>query len=94
MKKKLSSKISATKKNSSNAQWDKVLNEYDEFVDQYAKLYKKAQAGDVSALTEYVKYLESANRLQKKLETAESDLSMAQAKRFNKIILKLANAVI
>lgn len=76
------------------AQWDEVLDEYEEFVDQYVKFFKKAQAGDMSALTEYMECLESAVSLQEKLEDAESDLSMAQVKRLNKIILKIANAAI
>ena len=56
-------------------------------------LAKKAQAGDISAMTEYASLLESAESLQKKLENASSSLSVAQATRLNKIAAKLAKAM-
>ncbi len=73
--------------------WDSILDEYEKYCDKTVALYKKAQAGDISALTEYTSLLESAQSLQKKLENAGSDLSAAQAARLNKIAAKMANAM-
>ena len=43
--------------------WDKILNEYEKYVDQYIKTYKKAMSGDMSALSEYVELAEKAQKL-------------------------------
>ena len=72
--------------------WDKILDEYEKYVDKTVALYKKAQAGDISAMTEYASLLESAQSLQEKLENAGSDLSTAQAARLSKIAAKMAKA--
>jgi hypothetical protein len=61
-------------------------------VDKYIKLLKKANEGDMSAMTEYVKMLEKAEELSEKLENAEEDLTPAQAQRFLKIQTKLLEA--
>ena len=84
----------SSKSSSSSNDWDSVLKEYEKFVNKYAKLYKKAIAGDMDALSEYAEYLESAERLQKKLDGAKNDLSVAQAKEFNRITLEFANSVL
>ncbi|MDE5650058.1 MAG: hypothetical protein K2I35_03445 [Duncaniella sp.] len=72
--------------------WDSVLDDYEEFVDKYIKLVKKAQSGDLSAMTEYATCLEKAESLQSKLEDAKSDMTPAQIARMNKIITKLSKA--
>ena len=72
--------------------WDKILDEYEKYCDKTLALIKKAQAGDVSAMTEYASLLESAQSLQEKLENAGSDLSAAQAARLQKIAAKMAKA--
>jgi hypothetical protein len=72
--------------------WDKVLSDYDKFADQYIKLFKKAQAGDMSALSEYSSVLKKAESLAKQLENAGSDLTSAQLAKFTKTQTKMANA--
>lgn len=72
--------------------WDSILDEYDAFVDNYIKLFKKAQTGDMSAMTEYAECLEKAQSLQSKLENAKSELTASQISRLNKIISKLSKA--
>lgn len=79
-------------KNDSN-EWDSVLDDYEKFVDKYIKLFKKAQNGDTSAITEYAECLEKAQSLQEKLENAKSNLTSKQVSRLTKIINKLSNAV-
>lgn len=79
--------------NKSSSEWDNVLDSYEKYIDQYVKLYKKAQAGDMSAMTEYASMLEKANDLSSKLNGAKSNMSTAQISRFTKLQSKLISAV-
>ncbi len=72
--------------------WDSVLDDYEEYFDKYVKLLKKAQSGDVSALTEYAEMLEKAQSIGSKLESAKGELTPKQSARFLKIQQKLLNA--
>ena len=78
---------------SASEDWDAVLDEYESFIDQFLKLYKKAQAGDASALSEYASMLEKAESLGKKLENAEDELTPAQAKRMVELQQKLTSGL-
>ena len=71
---------------------DEYLKSYEEYVDQYIKLMKKAKDGDVSAMTEYAEYMEKATNLSEKMEKAESEMSSAQMAKFLKIQAKLTQA--
>lgn len=74
-------------------EWDKILNEYEEFVDSYISFYKKAMNGnDLGALAEYPKMLQKANALGDKLKKGKSAMTSAQWKRYQDIATKLANA--
>lgn len=73
--------------------WDKLLNEYEKYVDQYIKTYKKAMNGDTSAMSEYVKLAQKAQELSNKLEKAKGKMTDTQAKRYLKITEKMANAL-
>lgn len=77
---------------SSSNDWDKVLDEYENYCTKLAGLSKKAMNGDFSAMSDYASMLESAEALQSKLEDAESEMTAAQAARLNKIIQKMAQA--
>ena len=70
--------------------WDALLDEYEDYMNQAVKMAKKAQSGDMSAITEYTSLLEKAESLQKKLESAEKDMTPAQAARLSKIATKLS----
>lgn len=72
---------------------DAVLDSYEEYVDSYIKLLKKAKAGDLSAMSEYGEMLQHATELQEKLDKSKGDFSAAQLKRFNKIISKMATGL-
>jgi len=74
--------------------WDKVLNDYEKYVDDYVKFYKKAMSGDNSAMTQYASLLEKAQDLQTSLDQAKNDnsLSTKQASRMLKIQQKMLNA--
>lgn len=88
----LAEKSSVNKHNNSSNNWDKILDSYEIYVDRYIQLAKKAQNGDISAISEYAQCLEKAEELQKQLENADSNLSTNQLNRLNKIIAKLATA--
>lgn len=74
--------------------WGDVLDDYEEYIDQYIALYKKAQAGDMSAMSEYVSFLEKANNLSEQLSRAEGEMTAAQTSRFIRLQAKLANAAL
>ena len=78
---------------SGSEDWDEVLKSYEEYIDQYIKLLKKANKGDASALSEYPAMMEKATDLASKLENAGNDLTPTQASKFAKLQLKLTNAV-
>jgi hypothetical protein len=79
-------------KKSGSENWDKILVDYEAYTDKYIKLLKKANAGDMSVMTEYMEMLEKAQEFQESLENADDDLSPAQMQKFTKIQMKLMNA--
>lgn len=80
----------ASSKNSTN--WDKVLDEYESYVNQYIVLMKKAQNGDMSAINEYAEMLEKAESFADKLENADDAMTPAQMARYTKITAKMTQA--
>ncbi len=81
--------------NSNGNDWDNILDEYENYVNDYISLYKKAMNGDTSALSEYTNMLKNAEKLQKSLEKAKkgNTLSKTQMNRMLKIQNKMLNAV-
>lgn len=79
-------------KKSSGKNWDKVLADYESYTDKYIQLLKKANSGDMSAMTEYVSMLEKAQSLQESLSDADDEMTPAQLQKFMKIQQKLINA--
>lgn len=79
---------------SGSKQWDKVLDDFEKYVDQYISLLKKSKSGDLSAMTEYVSFLEKAEKLEKDLDRAEDELSASQLQRYLKITQKMTNAAL
>ena len=73
--------------------WDSLLDSYEEYVDMYISLLKKASAGDLSAVSEYTSYMSKAQEVSQKMADATSKLSPAQLSRFNKINQKMLQAV-
>jgi len=66
----------------SGKDWDDLLDSYENFINRYVRLMKKAQNGDLSAITEYTKYMQDAINLAEEVETERGDLTSAQLKRF------------
>lgn len=75
-----------------NENWDSVLKSYESYIDQYISLIKKANEGDMSAMTEYMEMMDNAIDLQEKLEQAGNNLSTAQMTKLTKLQMKFANA--
>ncbi len=85
-----SAEAEAEPSSSQSTNWDALLDEYEDYMTQAVKMAKKAQSGDMSVMTEYASLLEKAESLQKKLESAEADMTPAQVARLNKIAMKLS----
>lgn len=76
---------------SGSADWDKVLDEYENFVNKYVSTIEKASKGNPSALAEYAEMLEQAQRFSSKLDSAKGDMSTAQMNRLLKLENKMAS---
>ena len=74
--------------------WDKVLDSYENYVDQYIAVLKKVNAGDMSVYDDMESLMEKYEDLSNQLENAEDDLTPAQAARYTKITHKLATAAL
>lgn len=72
--------------------WDSMLDSYEEYVDKYIALAKKAAKGDMSAMAEYVGLMQKAQEMSDKMDGAKSDMSVSQWARYSKITTKLAKA--
>ncbi len=77
----------------SSAEVDKLLDDYEDYMKQTIKLAKKAQGGDMSAMTEYTSLLEKAESLSNKLENFEGEMTAAQLARLQKIAAMAAQAM-
>ena len=80
---------------SGSEDYDKMLNDYDEYVTEYVKFYKKAMKGDQSALSEYPAMMEKATKLQESMRQAQGNnqLSATQIGRMAKIQNKMLQAM-
>ena len=89
-----SSESSAASKSGSE-DWDKVLSDYETYVDDYLKIMKKMNNGDASAAAEYPALLEKAQDLDKSLKEAQgnNNLSAEQMGRMVKIEGEMLKAV-
>lgn len=86
-------KSSSTSSTTSDSKdWDKALDDYEAYIDSYIKLLKKAQAGDLSAMTEYPTCLEKAEAFSKKFDNAKGSMSTKQMKRYMEITTKMTTA--
>lgn len=74
--------------------WDKMLDDYEEYVDKYIEFLRKANDGDMSAMTEYTSLMGKATQLQKSMKKAQKDnnLNVQQIERVTKIQNKMLKA--
>jgi hypothetical protein len=87
-------KLANLKQNDDSEDWDKIIDDYEEYVDEYIKFVRSIDYEDSSSMSEYATLLEKAERLSSKLERAENDLSKSQLSRMTKIQNKMNNAVL
>ncbi|MGG7034084.1 MAG: DUF6591 domain-containing protein [Flavobacterium sp.] len=79
---------------SSETDYDQVLNDYENFVDQYIELFKKSKSGDMDALKEYPSIMEKAEELNRSLaEAKDSKLNPKQIARMMEIQTKMIKAM-
>jgi len=90
----ISNQSSSTVSTGNDQDWDKILNDYEDFVSQYLVIVRKAQKSDMSAMNEATEFLEKADRLDEELKKAQNDnsLSSDQMSRLIKIEAKLLAA--
>lgn len=79
---------------SDNEDWDAVLDSYEEYVNDYISLMKKAMNGDRDALSKYPSILENAQELSEKLQNAKGSMSSSQLSRYVKITNKMTQAAV
>lgn len=79
---------------SDNQNWDKVLDDYEDYVDKTIKVLKKLKNDDLSAMTEYPDMMEKAKDLEDSLKKAQKSksLSSTQVSRMMKIQTKMLQA--
>lgn len=79
-----------------NSDWETTLEEYEEFIDKYVDLLKKATSnpGDLTLVSEYTTYMQKAQGLGTKLSSAQGNLSASQVAKFMKLQTKLMNAAL
>lgn len=76
--------------------WDKMLDDYEAYVDKYLSMIKKMNKDDsLDALLDYPDLLEKAKKLEKSLEEAKTSksLSSKQVKRMAEVQVKMINAM-
>ena len=80
--------------NTETPSWDDLLDSYEQFVDQYISLVKKASKGDVTAIAEYPSVMEKATEFAEKMKGAQSDMSSSQWARYMEITNKMSKAAL
>lgn len=73
---------------------EKMLDDYEEYVNQYIVFMEKAQKGDMDAMANYPTMMEKAEEFGQSLQDAQEadEISPAQIKRMLKIQAKMTNA--
>ena len=76
----------------SSADWDSMLDSYEQYVNKYIALMKKASNGDMTAMAEYAGLMQKAQELSDKISGAQGDMSASQWARYMKITTKMTTA--
>ncbi len=79
-----------SKSNAKTVDYDKWIDEYEEYFNTLSKYYKKIKNGDQSAYADYAKALQKFNSLTEKLNDAENEMTPAQTMRMSRIIQKFS----
>lgn len=79
-----------SKSNAKTVDYDKWIDEYEEYFNTLSKYYKKIKNGDQSAYADYARVLQKFNSLTEKLHDAENEMTPAQTMRMSRIIQKFS----
>ena len=84
--------------------WDKLLDEYEHYVEMYSKTYKKAMSGDMRAAnsgdmraandktaSECQAWADKAQKIAQQLEKGKNEMTAAQKKRYQTIAKKMSD---
>lgn len=77
----------------SSMKWDKILDSYEEIIEEQINLIKKLDEGDISTIQKQLKNLDKLTALSKEMENAYDDMNETQLKRFLDLQDKYAKAV-
>jgi len=80
--------------NDGNKNWDKLLNDYESFINKYLVLLKKANKGDVSAVQEYTSLFEKAEILGDDFDKNADNLTPKQLKKYIDLQAKISKAAV
>ena len=75
-----------------SADWDSMLDSYEQYVNKYIALLKKASNGDMTAMAEYAGLMQKAQELSDKMDGAQGDMSASKWARYVKITTKMTTA--
>jgi hypothetical protein len=86
----------AANEEAANAATNEMLDDYEAYVDEYLVLYKKAMAGDNTAMAEYPALMQKAAALQQTMGEAQAagTWGAEQIQRMLAIQTKMANAAL
>lgn len=73
--------------------FDKLLDQYEDYVDQYIVIAKKMKQGDAGAMEEYAGLLETTQEMSETVEDAKGEMSLEQSTRLLNIHTKMAKAM-
>ena len=82
----------ADSSSASSQDWDAMLDSYEEYVDNYISLLKKAANGDRSAMAEYPALMKKAQEFGNEMKNAQGSMSASQLARYTKISTKMLKA--
>ena len=75
-----------------SADWDSMLDSYEQYVNKYIALMKKVSNGDMTAMAEYAGLMQKAQELSDMISGAQGDMSASQWARYMKITTKMTTA--
>lgn len=76
----------------SGKDWDRILDTFEEYVDSYVKLARKAAQGDMAAISRYAEFAQKAQELSEQLADTEEDLTPEQQQRYLRILGRMTSA--
>lgn len=90
---RLSAEADASEESGSKSDYDKWLDEYEDYFKTLVKLSKKVQNGDQSAYLEYAELMQKAQSIATRLHDAEAQMTPAQTARLYRIIQKYSQEI-